>query len=1424
MSSVDSRIVSMKFDNAQFEREANQTIGTLGKLEQSLQMKGARDGLAGVQESLGRVDFGPIQGGIDKISASFLALSTIALTALSNITNKVIDTGLQMAKSLALDPIMQGFSEYELKMGSIQTIMAGSGEPLDVVNQKLQELNTYSDKTIYSFKDMTSNIGKFTNAGLSLDVSVAAIQGVANVAALSGANAEEASRAMYNFAQSLSQGSVKLMDWKSIELANMATKEFKTELLESAVAAGTLTKTAEGTYRTLGGTVVTATKGFNESLGEAWLSTEALTSTLGRYSDATTDIGARATAAAQDVKTFSQMMDTIKESAGSGWANTFELIVGNFEEAKVLWTGINNVVGGMITSSAEARNQMLADWKTFGGREILIEGLKNAFEALMAVIKPIKDAFRDIFPAKTGGQLKDMTVAFRDFMEKLKLTGEASENLKRTFRGVFAIFSIISQVVKGVIGVIGDLIGALSSGGGGILNITGSIGDFFTGIDTWLKQGNKLKHFFDKLGEILAAPVKLISAVVGLIGDLFGGFNKAGDSADRFGQKLSPLEKFVQNISNVFDGLLDLLGRVGDALRPIRDAISDFLSGFGEGLADAFSSGNFNNILELFKVGFLGALVLSIRNFLKGGGIFGNLFGESGVKGVMDSIKETFGALTGSLEAMQTKIKADALIRIAIAVGILTLSLIALASIDSAKLAAALGAITVVFAELMGAMFILEKINFASSNAKLIAITAALILLSIAILILASAVKKLGELSWSELLRGLVGVAGALVILYGAMKLLAKDTKGFVKTAFNIMVLSIALKVLASVVKDFSEMSWSDVGQGILSLVGALAAIAFGMKIMPKNMILTAVSLFVLSISLKAIASALADFAALDWGGIGRGLAGMAGSLLILAGAMYLMPPNMIVTAISLALVGVALQIIAKALQAFGGMSWDQIAKGLTMLAGSLLLLAGGLYLMSGALPGAAALLVAAAALAILAPVLKILGGMAWDEILRGLVALAGVFVVLGLAGYILAPLVPVILALGAAVFLLGLGLGMAGLAIFLVVTALTALMALGSGAILVLGTILDTFISKIADVFEAIAQGLVRFAETIAESGSAFAEAMTTLILSMLEAVNNTMPEIFETVNSFIDMLMQSIIDKAPEIGAAVLVLMFTWLTVLRNAIPEIAQAGLDILVGLLEAIRDNLDRVYTVATDIIVEFLQTLAENAPRVADEGYQTIIAFIDGLTAAIDANSEELGRAGGRLAVAIIRGMVSGLTGGISEVARAAKDVAKSALDAAKNFLGINSPSKEFIKIGAGVGEGFVMGVNSYSSAVENSTEDMGKSALDGMKSTMAKIAEEMDRDINTNPVITPVLDLSNLSRDATRLQDMLGATVSYGQAVEISDAEAAKKVAYAKEDTTRSAPVVQFEQNNYSPKSLSTVEIYRQTKNQLSLAKEALKV
>ena len=362
---VDERVVSMQFDNKQFEANVQTSMSTLDKLKQKLDFKGASKGLENVNAAAKNVNMSGLSSAVETVSMKFSALQVMAVTALANITNSAINAGKRIVHALTIAPITTGFQEYELKMNSVQTIMASTGESLETVNEYLEELNKYADKTIYSFSDMTSNIGKFTNAGVKLEDAVMAIKGISNEAAVSGANANEASHAMYNFAQALSAGYVKLIDWKSIETANMSTVEFKNQLIQTAVELGTLIE-VDGKYKStttdLNGNVsklFTSTSMFNESLSSQWMTTEVLVETLKDYADETTDIGKKAYAAAQDVKTFTQLFDTLKEAAQSGWAQTWELIIGDFDEAKEFLTGLSNTFGGIIDAMSEARNKLL---------------------------------------------------------------------------------------------------------------------------------------------------------------------------------------------------------------------------------------------------------------------------------------------------------------------------------------------------------------------------------------------------------------------------------------------------------------------------------------------------------------------------------------------------------------------------------------------------------------------------------------------------------------------------------------------------------------------------------------------------------------------------------------------------------------------------------------------------------------------------------------------------------------------------------------------------------------------------------------------------------------------------------------------------------------------------------------------------------
>ena len=478
---VDTKVVEMQFDNSKFEKNIEVSLNSLKNLNKSIDDAGKNrnslDELTQASDKLA-LSFDNMQEK-KRISLNlFDMLAGVGTQAFNKITAAVSNFALKMADSLSgMQAMRDGFAEYELKMGSVQTILMGAkiidpktgkeltdtSERLAVVNQKLEDLNAYSDRTIYSFKDMTSNIGKFTNAGVNLDDAVDAIQGVANVAAISGANAGEASRAMYNFAQALSSGYVKLIDWKSIENANMATVDFKEELLKTALALGTVTKEGDmyvTTTTNAQGKVseaFNATKMFNDSLAHQWMTTDVLTQTLKRYTDETTELGKKAFAAATEVKTFSQMIDTLKESMGSQWAQTFEIIFGDFNEAKALWTSLNNVLDPLLTTVGKVRNEILKTWKAEGGRDAMLKAFGNLFEAVKNLLSPLKDLW-DAFTPNKDTTAKILLTLTKGFERLTAVVAKAAKVIGRIIAAVLnpavALGNFVSKWLVKIIGLV----------------------------------------------------------------------------------------------------------------------------------------------------------------------------------------------------------------------------------------------------------------------------------------------------------------------------------------------------------------------------------------------------------------------------------------------------------------------------------------------------------------------------------------------------------------------------------------------------------------------------------------------------------------------------------------------------------------------------------------------------------------------------------------------------------------------------------------------------------------------------------------------------------------------------------------------------------------------------------------------------------
>lgn len=1366
---IDERIVEMRFDNRQFEQNVQTSLSTLDKLKRGLDLDNAAKSLDGLGDAAKRCDMSVLGKSVETVQAKFSAFQVVAMTTLSNITNSAVNTGKRLVSALTIDPIKTGFQEYETQIGAVQTILANTqheGTNLQQVNRALDELNTYADKTIYNFTEMTRNIGTFTAAGVNLRTSVDSIKGIANLAAISGSTSQQASTAMYQLSQALAAGKVSLMDWNSVVNAGMGGKVFQDALVRTSELLGTGAQNAINMYGS-----------FRESLtrGE-WLTTEVLTETLkqfaGAYSEAdliqqgfseaqARDIAQMAKTAedaATKVKTFTQLWDTLKESAQSGWTTTWEILVGDFEEAKEVLTEVSDAIGGVISETSQARNELLsgglssgwkqlldqgiadeggfiesiqevaresgdafdklvADSESFSdalkqgltdgvvssetltqavhnlrekmtgmsqeerkaagytaemieqiealdkglqngsvsmeeftekilrpsGRENLIQAVWNAAKGLVSVITPIKDAFREIFPPATADQLYSLTETLRSFSERLTLSEETADKLGRTFKGLFSVLDLVRQGALAIFNALAPLGSGAGSLADGILTITAGIGDFLVGINEAAKQG----EFFGMVAQTVASALEfVVSGIERLTGFLADAFAAPGLESfqallgriqTRIGQVVDAVSGLGGGVSDAADTMdsalenskfLQMLQTIFNGAKTLVSGIIGVFGGLAGALVENLSNANFSSVIDLLNGVSLGAIALGIKKFL-------DSFRKEGVIGILDGVK-------GCFQAWQNDVNAKALLKIAAAVAVLSASILTISLIDSEKLTASLGAITVLFTELMAAMAVFGKLdlNVRGTMKR----STAMIALSSSVLILASALKSIATLEPEQMAAGLAGIAGLMAALVAAAKVLGSGSSSIIKgsaqmvvfaaaikilasacadlaqldlaglakgligvgvllaevslfmnaakfsgrsvvTASGVLVLAGAMKVLASACKDFAQMGVGELVKGLSAIGAVLLEITAFTKLAgsAKGLITTGAAMIEIGAAMKIFASAMADFGRMSLAEIGKGLLAMGGALAEVAVAMRFMPRNMVTMGAGLIAVGAALNIIADAMRSMGGMSWEAVAKSLVTMGGALAELAVGLNFMNGTLGGSAAMLVAAAALAVLTPVLVTLGSMSWEAIAKGLVTVAGAFAVIGTAGALLTPLLPTILGLGGAFALIGVGVAGVGAGLLLVGTGLSAI-AVGITALATsLGAGVAIIVAGLTSIITGIAALIPAIAEKLGEAVVAFAQVIT---------------------------------NGAPAIGEAVKTLVLTMVDVLVECVPAIAEGALELVAGVLDALVAYTPQIVDSIMQFLIAVIDGLARNMPTLIQSVVDLLMSFFSGIVSAL----------------------------------------------------------------------------------------------------------------------------------------------------------------------------------------------------------------
>ena len=691
---VDERVVEMRFNNKDFEQNVKTSMSTLDKLKQKLNLKGASKGFEELGDASKKVNMNALGRSVDVVSAKFSALQVMGVTALANITNSVVNSAKAMISAITIDPVRDGLTEYETQMNAIQTILANTqkeGTDVERVNAALRELNTYADKTIYNFTEMTRNIGTFTAAGVKLDDSVSAIKGIANLAAVSGSNSQQASTAMYQLSQALASGTVKLMDWNSVVNAGMGGQVFQDALTRTSEHLQTGAKAA-----------IEANGSFRESLSTGWLTTEVLTQTLDQFATAAetqeeyqaavkkfveqgytkeeatqmADMAKTANDAATKVKTFRQLIDTLKEAMGSGWTTSWQLIIGDFEEAKEMWSNVSDFFSNIINNVSEFRNDVLKSTLGKGFTELAnkITGVTEPVNKAIAAVEDLGSVVDDVLAGKFGNgdeRFNALTEAGKNYYAVQNKVNEAlgctfrytedqikaqDEALGTTTAETGATTELTDEKKK-LIKEIANLSEEEMRAKGYTEDQINAFKELKT---TAEKLGIPLNDFIDNMDQIngrwllLQSFVnigKSISAVVGSIGkawtDLHGALS-VDDLGNKFFNAIGAFHSFTASLIPT-DETLGKLERTFKGVFAILDIISTVAGGTAK-----FAFRGLNAVLNAFDLDLLdvtagiGDAAVAFRDFL-----FSNDLVNKGFEALGSGVKMAVEAFTDLVDAIE---------------------------------------------------------------------------------------------------------------------------------------------------------------------------------------------------------------------------------------------------------------------------------------------------------------------------------------------------------------------------------------------------------------------------------------------------------------------------------------------------------------------------------------------------------------------------------------------------------------------------------------------------------------------------------------------------------------------------------------------------------------------------------------------------
>lgn len=1383
---VDERVVEMRFNNALFENKVQQTMRSLTALNEKLMFKGAEKGFEKVSDASEKVKFNALLNALDNLSQKFSAVEVIGVTALMRITNQAVDAGERLVKALSLDPIISGFQEYETQINAVQTILANTsskGTTLDQVNAALDELNHYADLTIYNFTEMTRNIGTFTAAGVDLNTSVSAIKGIANLAAVSGSTSQQASTAMYQLSQALASGTVKLQDWNSVVNAGMGGQVFQDALKETArvhgIAIDSMIK-KEGSFR--------------ETLSKGWLTSSILTETLQKFtgdlneetlkSIGYTDeqikkimeMGKTANDAATKVKTFSQLKDTLTEALQSGWTQTWQTIIGDFEEAKELFTRFSDVFSDLINKSSEARNTVLAGGLNTGWQQLstalgdsadfysqmlekvmlangsisqkqiddagsfvkalqqggvsaeqLQNGLKESYKQL-SVLGALSD---DALKAKKldPAQVRSLAKSFEEVNQKVadgsldldiysKKIGELSGR-EHLIESIWNVFEALEKVVEPVARAWQKIFSPITADQ--IYNIAKSIDEFTAKLSISDETADKIERTFSGIFAVLNVWKNVLLTVGKVLGEVFnavsplaGGFLSITAS---LGDCLVEMANAVNNsktFKTTLDGIHWIIGKVSEGMQTFAGVLTDVS----------------NNVSVVFDP--LKTLGEWFENFIS--------FITPKLKWLADKIGEIFEELGSGASGAFGNLNGNALWGFANAGMIAGLIAGIKGFLEAFK---DIG--STVKDTIGGVAELLNKLGEAVTAWKNNKNAETLKTISTAVAILAGSLVVLSMVKPERL----AASTGAMIALFAELLValaiydeIAKKTKKVGKGTSSMVVMAAGVLILTSALKKISEIETGKLLTSVIALgavMAELVAAQVAISKWAKDGAKHAMSMLAMAAAVRVLAEAVEQLADLGWDGIEKGLIAVAGLLAEVAAFSGLSNFGGLTAgkAVGILILAAALSVLEKSVSAFSKMPVDELQNGIGVLGAILGEIAVFSMLSNPAehvLSTATALTILSGGLLILSNALANLGGMTLGQIGVALAAMAGGLIEMSVA------LTLVKGSLGSATSFLIMSVVLNALVSPLKSLGEMSLEEIGHG-LLAVGGALGIF---------AIAVGTMSLAGPIVIAVSAALSLLAgsfALLLGTMAAVS-LMPLRVEalvvalgTLGSAIGVFIAGVIaglgTAAGSIAIAIAEIIVAVCNAIAQAVPAIGNALAQLIVAICNVIVQCSEPIgqalFTLGTVVIQTIIDLIAwawdgggegGGIKGALSELLGNIVAWLSEHLNPINLFGGLLGTISGffgKIGEYMSQGLANGLNTGASvQIANnGVQTLCNKVKDFFRNAFGINSPSTWMRELGQWFAPGLINGLNGTASIAKLNagTKVFGENVKSGLSGT-----------------------------------------------------------------------------------------------------------